>query len=92
MPIPVSPQLIPAALESDPDLGPTHGTYQREGSIIGAIVLGLVGFVLISQICGDGEASDREEHCGTEAAGGGVVGLVAGYALGSLIGKSITKR
>lgn len=64
-------------------------TYWKEGGIIGAVVLGLVGAFLVDGICNNSDTG--EEHCGTKAVGGAALGAGVGFAIGSLVGGQFHK-
>ena len=64
------------------------GTYWREGALIGAIAIGVVGFLIASRICGDSHDSD---HCSTERFGGAAIGTGVGFGLGALVGSRFRK-
>lgn len=78
----------PAAPDPRPIPDPRGNTYWKEGGVIGAVLLGILGAVLIDRICGDNSAS---EHCGTETVGGAVIGAGVGFAVGALIGGQFPK-
>jgi uncharacterized membrane protein YeaQ/YmgE (transglycosylase-associated protein family) len=67
---------------------PRGNTYWKEGGVIGAVLLGIIGAVLLDGICGDNSAG---EHCGTETVGGAVIGAGVGFAAGALIGAQFPK-
>lgn len=83
-PVAVSPLLIPETPPHDPSF--PRGTWSKEGAIVGAIVVGILAYIVYDNICGDHDADQNDEHCGTASAGAGAIGVLAGAALGALIG------
>jgi hypothetical protein len=64
------------------------GTCWKEGALIGAIAIGVVGFLIANRICGDSHDSD---HCSTERFGGAAIGTGVGFGLGALVGSRFRK-
>ena len=65
--------------------------HDREGAIIGALLLGAAGAVVGNQICRHNRSTDFDNGCSDEVIIGGFVGAGVGGVIGYFVGKGMPR-